>query len=427
MSFNINKYTWLEAEEPMAQQAPTNDPVDAPNPAMNPTPPDQQQPEVDPQNQDQSQEDEIDQDPVSPDNIEEKEIPDYEQWKHNFCKLSIQNNIEEMIDSIHEVRQLKGLQISQNKFIDDNLNILLYRREANIKQANKEIRKLVKQKLDRTNPGTNIMQHIMNVLEKDISLQQNLIKMSGMYSQKSEVHRKFITALLGAVEFGGGQTNPDLMFFISESVTSKLSTRFVADFGEINLGKWTLKTSDPNRYLSESELDRLKSGSPEEKQTLRRRIIIESIGEKFKERAFLVHIVGNDGTIFSLGLDLGDCLLNAYRHGKVIIRGRENDEKDAMISDTGDIIPLVDIDVLFVKETGETDEDGKPTLIEVPFIQRRDSMLYLIAPLETLKNASNVLSGMFFNQMPYNGNPAEVENLRKCVPSLTEILNRTCS
>lgn len=371
------------------------------------------------------QDDDVENDPIHPDTQEEKQNKDFEQWKYDFCKLSIKGDVEEMIDYAGQIRMRPGLELAQKKFIEDNLQILMFRREPNIQIVNKEIRNLINQDLDRVNPGTTLMQHITNVVQKYVGLQEYLIKMAGTYSQKGDIHRKFITAILGGVMVGNGYKNPDIMLF-ARDYTIKISTRYTTQFGEINLGQWSLKTDDPSRYLSEPELERLKNGSPDERQSLRRRIILQSIAEKFKERAFLIHVANNDGTIFNLGWDLGDCLLAAYKNGKIIVRGLKNTEKEAMISDTGDIIQLIDYDIRFVKETGETDEDGKPEMEEVPFIQRKDSVLYLVADLDTVKMAGSTLSGLFYNELPYNGNPAEVITLMQCVPSLTEILNRQC-
>jgi hypothetical protein len=119
-------------------------------------------------------------------------------------------------------------------------------------------------------------------------------------------------------------------------------------------------------------------------------------------------------------------LLSAYKNGKIVVRGRQNSEKDAMISDTGDIINLVDVDILFVQETGETDDEGRPEMSEIPFLQRRDSNLYISANLNTLQGASGTLNGLFFHEFPYNGNPDEINSLTRCIPSLTELLARSC-
>lgn len=417
----INFLDWLnEADEPTAAQAPTTDPNFPPQ--GQPTGGEMQQ-----MPNEQMPADNVEDDPAVPDK-DEQDSPtkDFEQWRYEFFELSMSGDVAEMLDSIEQVRDLEGLDSAQRKFVEDNLQILLYRQDANVAQATKEIRNLIKQDLDRTNPGTTLMQHLTTVLEKDPVLSQVLLKLSGFYGMKADLHRKYVAAILGAVQVGSGASKPDLMYF-DKDYTINISTRFASQFGEINLGKWSLKSDDPQRYLTEPELDRLNEGSPEEKQTLRRRIILESIAAKFKQRAFLIHIADSSGSVFNFGWDLGDSLLAAYKDGKVVVRGKQNEEKDAMISDTGEIITLIDLDILYIQESGETNDDGKPEMLEVPFIERRDSNLYVNGTFETLQAASSSLSGMFFRESPYNGNPGEVLTISRCIPSLSELVGRRCS
>lgn len=414
----INMLDWLldEAEEPVAAQAPTTDPNANPVTAQ----PTAAQPPPQP-------EDNVEDDPATPDEDEgDKPARDFETWRHEFLELSIKGDVAEMLDAIGQVRNHEGLESAQRKFIEDNLQILLYRQDANVAKATKMIRNLIKDDLDRTNPGTTVMQHITATLEQDIVLMQVLFKLTNLYGMKADLHRKYLAGLLGAVQVGGGGQREDLLYS-EKDYTINFSTRFATQFGEITLGKWSLKNDDPQRYLTEPELERLSEGSPEEKQTLRRRIILESIADKFKERAFLIHIVDLSGAVIAIGWDLGDSLLAAYKEGKVVVRGQENEEKDAMISDSGEIVTLIDLDILFVKETGSSDDDGKPEMVEVPFMERRDAALYLTAELETLQTASSSLSGMFLREMPYAGNPAEVLTIARCVPDLPSLLNKRCA
>lgn len=409
---------WLEAEEPYAGQAPTTDPYaqvagQAPASPAVPTPPPG------------DEEDNVEDDPAEPDRGDEPDEPkDFEQWRHDFLELSIKGDVANMLDSIGAV-QNNHLELTQRKFVEDNLRILLYRQEANVAKASKEIRSLIKDDLDRTNPGTTVMQHVMSVVEKDPILQEVLVKLAGFFAMKGDPHRKWLAALLGAVQVGGGGDREDLLYS-DKDYTINISTRYYTQYGEVALGKWSLKADDPNRYLSEPEVERLQEGSPEEKQVLRRRIIMESISEKFKQRAFLVHIAHPDGTVDSLGWDLGESLRAAYKDGKLVVRGNESVEKDAMISDNGDIVTLVDLDILFVRETGSTDDDGKPEMVEVPFMQRRDSILTLTADIDTVRLAASTMTGMFFRQLPFSGSQSEVLSLTRCVPSLTQLLGQRC-
>lgn len=417
----LNTLDWLiEAEEAAAQQAPTSSPpLPAPAPKAQAQPPAPKHPQKNKQSQDFDE-------PEFPDDDDfaDNKPKDFETWRHELMKLSIRGDVNSMIDSIGVINKTK-LEAPQRKFISDNLQILLYRQEDNVTKVCKEVRNLIKNDLDRINPGSSIMQHLTSALQKEPVISQNFIKLTGLYALKGELHRKFICSLMGAIQIGGAGDKADLLF-CGENYTVNLSTRFATQFEEINLGKWSLKTDDPEKYLSDSELTRLNEGSPEEKQVLRRRIIIESIAEKFKERGFLIHVVHEDGTIHSIGWDLGESLSSAYKEGKIVVRSKHSEERDAMISDDGKIISLVDLEILFVTESGETDDSGNPGEVEVPFMERKEGNLYLCADLETIRMASSGMSGLFFNEMPYNGNPSELSIIRGCVPSLVELIGRRC-
>jgi len=421
-----NLYFWLNeisdddaniGNAPIANQPPGN------APGMGQEMPMQQDPN---QHQEPAPEEDVEKDPQDvelPD--EERENQDFEQWKHDFLQLAIKADTEEMIDAIGVVRDREGLEPSQRRFIEDNLNILLYRRDATIEKVSKQIRKLIKEDLDRTNPGTTIAQHIMSQIEAEPVLGQILIKLTGTWGWKGDLHRKWLGALLGAVQVGGGSKREDLVYN-DVDYNINVSTRFFTEFGEINVGKWSLLSTDPQKYLQPPELRRLQEGSPEEKQVLRRRIIMESIAAKFKTRAFVINVAGQDGTIYTIGWDLGNCLTDAYKEGKLVVRGKENAEHEAMIGDNGEILPVIDYSIYFIQETGEVDDDGRPETEEVPFMERRDDILYLKADLDTIRNAASGMSGIFFRELPYNGNPSDILKLQRCLPNLPAILDQQC-
>lgn len=430
MPINLNRNSWLEAEQPpfptdqpgFAATTPTSDPTTGATggpPAM---------PQGGGENQPDPDElpDDVTQDPQDPEIPEDSSPQDFEEWRHEFFELSIKGDTNEMMASIEPMRNAELKESSQKKFVEDNIQILFYRQSELVIPATKEIRKLIKDDLDRTNPGTTVMQHITTVLEKQGLLQQVLIKLTGLYGLKNDLHRKFIAALTGSVQVGGGGKNREDLIFTDTEYTINISTRMATQFGEVNLGNWSLKEDDPERFLTEPELDRLSEGSPEEKQVLRRRIICESIAKKFSNRAFVIHIVDTDGTIHSIGWDLGTSLLEAYKKGKIVVRGQKSETRDAMINDQGQIIPVIDVEILYVMDTDETDDSGKPVQVEMPFIERRDSTLYMSCDLETLHNAASSMSGIFFREMPYGGNPSDLDIIRRCTPDLVEMLNRRC-
>jgi len=251
------------------------------------------------------------------------------------------------------------------------------------------------------------------------------IKLKGLLGMKGDLHRKFISALIGAVQVGTGGNNEDVIYNERE-YSIRLSTRYNDKWGKLDIGKWSLKEDDVEKYLTEPEQKRLEEGSPEEKDVLRRRIVMESIAETFKKRGFIVNVVGEDGTIYTLGWDISGSLKNAYTDGKLVVRTSVGESSDAMINDNGEIIPYMDIKIKYSKETGELDEDGKPIKEETDFMERIDGMLFLTAQFNILKEASSGFSGMVLKEIPYSGNPSDLLVIQRCVPNSSEILTRQC-
>lgn len=424
--YDTSDFWWIEAEVPVASQAPSSDPNSPAqggqiNQQQQQTPP---QAGSDPSASAQPNgEDDVTQDPQNIEQPEQNQEKDFESWRHDFFELAEKCDNDEMITSLKSVRNYPGLLPPQKKFIEDNFQIFMFRRDSNVLQASTAVRNLIKKDLDRINPGTTIMQHLCQALDEQPLLYQGLIKLGGTFGWKSDLHRKWLGALLGALQVGGGGSEKDLIYS-SKDFNINFSTRFTTQFGEINIGKWSLVQSDPKQYLKPDELESLSDGSPEEKQVLRRKIIIKAIGEEFRKRAFLVNVVSPDGTIYFLGWDLGNSLLEAYKSGKIVVRGNVNEDKEILIGDDGAIIPVIDYSLMYVKETGETDDDGRPETTEVPFIERRDGSLYLVADLATIRASSSSFSGMFYHEVPYQGNPSEIQALQRSIPGLSELISK---
>jgi hypothetical protein len=373
-------------------------------------------------------EDDVTQEPQSPEGMDDDETQDqdFTTWKSGFFKLAIKGDPVELMNNLDPIRNQTGLTPPQRKFVEDNWNILVLRQNANIDKACKEVRKLIKQNLDRNNPGVSIMQHMTNVIEESDTpqLRDVFIKLAGLYGLKSDLHRKYMAALTGSIQTGGGGSGEDLAYS-ERDYSIRFNTRFGTQFGEISVGKWSLQQDDPERYLQDVELDRLSDGSPEEKQVLRRRIVIESIAERFKNRAFLIHVVSPDeGAIYCCGWDMADSLLSGYKEGKIIVRSRDASDSEAMIDDEGAIVPLLDLSILYLKDTGDSDDNGRPKTKEVPFMERRDGNLYLNAQLEIIRDVSTGMQGIFFKELPFNGNPSDIKGVMRSVPNLEEILMR---
>jgi len=438
MKFNTMNY-WLNEDlenpgEVAANQPPSNassgmqvaveDPAEQPQDNSQQPDPSQQQPQgQQPQNAQQNPE----QDPVAPDMPEEEENKteeNFETWKTEYFKNSAKGDVKTLLDGIHSIRDSE-LDSYPRKFVEDNLQVLFLRQNSNIEKANKEIRRLIRQELDQNNPSVSLTKHIFTTLQPMSELNSVFIKLKGTLGMKGDLHRKYMAALLGAVQVGNGSNSEDIIYN-ERKYSIKISTRFNEKWGRIDLGKWALREDDPEKFLEDPELKRLQDGSPEEKDVLRRRVIMESISDYFKQRSFLINVVGNDGTIYSLGLDLASCLDAAYSEGKLSVRIIQSDNSEAMIDDDGNLVPFVDLKVKYLYDTGEVDENGFPKKGESDFLERIDGMLFLTAQMKTIKEAAGGFPGVVVKETPYNGNPSDLLVLQRCVPSAQEILLRTC-
>lgn len=418
-----NLQFWLEAigdvpanQQPVSPQAPVDPNAAQQPPEMAPDQPIEQQP-----NQNQP---DVTQDPQSADIPEEKEHQDFEQWKNTFFKESIKGDVNKLIDMIHEVRDLE-LDSYPRKFVEDNLQVLFLCQHANIAKASKEIRRLIRQELDKNNPSVSLVNHITGVLETMQDLSGIFIKLKGMYGLKGDLHRKYIASLLGAVQVGSGGNTEDVIYN-EKDYSIRISTRFNNEFGRLEISKWSLKEDDPDKYLEEAEMKRLEEGSPEEKDVLRRRIVMESIAENFKTRAFICNVVGDDGTVYFLGFDVASALRAAYVEGKLVVKTILSENSEVMISDDGTLTPYVDLKIQYMRDTGELDEDGKPDFEEHPFIERIDGILFLTANMNIIKEAASSMQGMVLKEISFKGNPSEIKTIMRCHPSSQELLLRSC-
>lgn len=363
-------------------------------------------------------------DPAAPDmpaSIEEK---DFEQWKNAYFKETTKGDVNTLIDLIHHVRDL-DLDAYPRKFVEDNLQVCFLRQNANIDKACKEIRRLVRDELDKNNPSVSLVNHITNTLQTMPELNNIFIKLKGLLGAKGDLHRKFICALVGGVQVGSGGNTEDVVYN-ERDYSIRISTRYNDKWGMVDLGKWSLKEDDPDRYLTEPEQRRLEEGSPEEKDVLRRRIVLESISDTFKKKGFIINVVGDDGTIHTLAWDLSGSIKGAYSDGKLVVRTIQSENSDAMIDSEGTIISYVDIKIKYVKESGGVDEEGKPAKEELDFMERIDGMLFLTAQFRTIKEASSSFPGIVLKELPYSGSPSDLRVLQRCIPSAQEQLLRTC-
>jgi len=429
MPIDINMFFW-EEEQPvvMAGQPPASDPnagatTNPPGVAPGEEQQDPQKPQQGPPQPNEQQPDVVS--PDMPEDEDDDKPNSFQEWKRAFVKSSVRGDPTEMMQLLQSVRDNKMLEASQKKYVEDNWQIVGLRQNPAFGNVSQTIRKLAKESLDRNNPGADLMKYVCNSVEKSTApvIKETPIKLAGMYGLKSDVHRKYIASLLGAIQVGGGGNAEDIVY-PGQGFSVRISTRFGTQFGEISLGDWSLLRDDPQRYLSEPELKRLSEGSPGEKQELRRRIVSESICDRFKNRSFMINVTAPDGTIYFIGWDLSECLRAGYKQGSFLVRTKTSAENEVMISQNGDLISLIDLDVLFVKKD-KLDSYGNPKNEESLFLSRRGGTLYLTCSLENVKNIFNgSLPGCYFKELPYSGNPSEINLIMKAVPTVEEILMR---
>lgn len=372
----------------------------------------------------QPSEPDITDDPPFPDMPEEQESDSFEMWKIKYVKESIKGDPHKLIDMLMQVRN-RELDPPQRKFVEDNLDINFLRQNANVFQTSTEIRKLIKKDFDRTNPATSVVNHMTAVLDQSPLLNEVFIKLNGLGGGKGDQHRKFLAALTGSVQVGAGGKNEDLVFE-EQDYSIRISTRFNSKWGDVNVGRWYLREDDPERFLKEAEIERLEGGSPEEKDVLRRRVVLESIAEHFMERAFIINVTSPDGAVQHLGWDLGNSLKSAFIDGKLVVRTMNNDDREAFIDEEGSIIPVPDMSIYYIKESGDLDDRGRMGVDEIEFMAHRDGVLFLTAPLDLIKEASVSLQGMVYKETLWQGNPTDLLKVQRCVPSSPEILLRQC-
>lgn len=418
---------WLEEEDNDMQSVPTDPDIPASNqPPSGMEGQEQDSMEQSPDSEGSSAPEDVSEDPESPDMPEERgEEKDFEVWKSNYFKECIKGNTTELMDILSPLRNREGLEPYQRKFVDDNWNVQLIRNNSNVSEASKQIRKSIRQQLDMNNPATSVVNHLFNTLQTVPTLNETFIRMMGYTGNKGELHRKFIAALTGSVQVSSSPDRENIIFNEKE-YSIKMSTRLNSEWGEVALGSWSLREDDPERYLSEPELKRLSDGSPQERDVLRRRIVVDSIAKHFEEQAFLINVVPDDGTIYHLGWDMSNALRGAYAEGKIVVKTVRSENSEAMISDSGEIIPMVDLKIYFVKETEEQDEYGNPKVEEIEFMERRHGTLFLIAGLVTIREASSSMQGTEFKETPYQGNPSDLKAIKKCVYSAHDMLMRQC-
>ncbi len=364
------------------------------------------------------------QEPTEPDMPKNTKVSDFSSWKNKFFKESIKNDVATLTQMIMQIRDGE-LSSYQKKFIEDNLQVCFLRQNSNINKASGEMRKKIRDDLDMANPSVSLVNHFASTLSTMPELINTFMRISGYYSNKADLHRKYIASLIGAIQVGSGAQQEDIVYN-EKTYSIRISTRFNSKFGSIDMGRWALQQDDPQKYLSDPELEKLDSGAPEEKRVLRHRIIIESVATSFEKRVFIVNVLADNGTLYFVGIDLSNVLRSGYDNGVLIVSTFQNDASEALFNSDGELETLQDIKIQYQKETGEMDENGNPLKDKTEFLVKRDGVLFINASLETLQDAAGNVNGLSVKELPFNGNPSDIQNLVRCVASAPELILRNC-
>jgi hypothetical protein len=137
-------------------------------------------------------------------------------------------------------------------------------------------------------------------------------------------------------------------------------------------------------------------------------------------------VLADNGTIYFIGLDLSNVLRSGYDNGVLTVSTFQNDASEALFDAEGNLTTLQDIKIQYQKETGEMDENGSPLKDKTEFLVKKDGMLLINASLETLMDAAGNVNGLSIKELPFNGNPSDLINLIRCVPSSPELILRNC-
>jgi len=364
-------------------------------------------------------------DPITPDMPDEQpKNMNFEMWKGKYFKDSVKGDVNELIESINKIRNT-DLESYPRKFVEDNLQIQFLRQNANIAKAGDVIRKGIRDKIDHNNPCLTLVNNVLAGLQPMPELSNIFIKILGLYTNKADAHRKFIASLLGAVQVGSGGQNEDIILNQKE-YSIRISTRMQSKFGIVDIGKWTMNLQDPEKILSEAEMDRLENGSPSEKDILRKRIMLESIADTFMRRSFFINVVEKNGTVYFVGADFANALRDGYSEGRLILKHLVSEYSSAIYDSEGNLVTIPEVSIYYNQNTGKIDEQGDPVYKEYEFISCRDGMLFLTADLDILKEASTAFQGMIIKEIPFVGNPSEIQSIMRCVANVPETLLRQC-
>src|SRR5690606_9769900 len=146
-------------------------------------------------------------------------------------------------------REKMTLSSSQRKFLDDNWEIQRLRTDPVFRDGSKMFFKKIRETFDKNSPSASYVAALADVVGAYPTMRAVMYKLTGYSGMKVELHRKFIAALLGAVQIS---SNPESSQLITgdKDTRASITTRMATVFGECPIGTWSLKTDDVERFLS---------------------------------------------------------------------------------------------------------------------------------------------------------------------------------
>lgn len=280
--------------------------------------------------------------------------------------------------------------------------------------------------------GTELMSIFSNEIDRYEMVKDVLQKLPSFYSMKADLFRKTIASLMNAVQIGSGGTLEDLFIPIGENgVGIKVCTRFYTMFGNIQIGKWSVQFNDPENFLSDVELEKLtNSGSPEEKEILRKRVVIESLSENFKDKVYVVMIVNpNTGQRHEIGFNFSELVKDGWKNGYISVDFKASvGEGSAGVKVDGELIDLQEIHISYVKTSvDKLDEEGMPSKELIDLLELKNEQLYLtISQEEFINFVNDAQAGIFYSSKEFDRGPEELKKVQRCVPDIKEIVLRQC-
>jgi hypothetical protein len=428
-----------------------------------------------------------------PEETPESEIEpaiNFDEEKIDYMDLAVQSKYGEMTDKLLEMRDIPGLTPGQYKFIEDNIQVLSLARDVDFAEARKKIYKQIKDSIgqlaepaeeqpaeeeptespvpeqepesipapespEQVPPkegidnsdlktisegneelgeisGVEIYSIISEEIERYEEIKNSMIKLPSFYSMKADLYRKMICAVSNGVQIGSGGTLEDIFIPLAEGgVGVKLCTRCYTDFGNIEIGEWSVKFNDPEKYLAEEELEKLNvSGSPEEKEILRKRVVIESVADKFTDKVYIILIVSpEDGSRTEIGFNFSKLLKQGWQNGIISVEFKANIGKgQAAIDVDGQLIDLQDIIIDYIHENpDELDEEGRPVKEKIEFIRQKSGSLYVTITREEFDLFINEsVEGLFHQTKHPEFDKGQLTVIQRCVPDIKEILLKQC-